>query len=210
MAYVDWAIQGPAIANCNCDFSCPCQFNALPTHGDCRAMTAGKIDKGHFGNVDLSGLSWCWMFAWPKAVHQGDGEALLVIDDRATKAQREALQAILSGRETAPGANVFNVYASTLSKIHDPIYAPIELELDIDGRTGHVRIPGIMDTSAEPIRNPVTGQPHRARVALPNGFEYREAEFASGGTQANGPVKLAFERSHAHLYSMHMTTNGVV
>jgi len=57
MAYVDWSISGPEIANCNCDFSCPCQFNALPTHGDCRAMTAMRIDKGHFGDLDLSGVS---------------------------------------------------------------------------------------------------------------------------------------------------------
>ena len=56
MAYVDWSLQGHSIANCNCDFGCPCQFNTLPTHGDCRAMTAVKIDKGHFGDVDLSGL----------------------------------------------------------------------------------------------------------------------------------------------------------
>ena len=55
MAFVDWSLQGHSIANCNCDFGCPCQFNTLPTHGDCRAMTAVKIDKGHFGDVDLSG-----------------------------------------------------------------------------------------------------------------------------------------------------------
>ena len=55
--------------NCNCDFGCPCQFNTLPTHGDCRAMTAVKIDKGHFGEVDLSGLAFCGMFTWPGAIH---------------------------------------------------------------------------------------------------------------------------------------------
>ena len=69
----------PAIANCNCDFSCPCQFNSLPTHGDCRAMTALRIDKGHFGDVDLSGVTWCGMFAWPKAIHEGNGEAFAVM-----------------------------------------------------------------------------------------------------------------------------------
>ena len=49
-----------------------------------------------------------------------------------------------------------------------------------------------------------------ARVALPHGFEYHEAEFASGNTRANGPIKLALDKSHAHLYQMHITTNGVV
>ena len=98
MAYVDWSLQGHSIANCNCDFGCPCQFNTLPTHGDCRAMTAVKIDKGHFGDVDLSGLAFCGMFAWPGAIHFGNGEAFVVISDHANEAQRNALLTILSGQ----------------------------------------------------------------------------------------------------------------
>ncbi len=100
MAYVDWSLQGHSIANCNCDFGCPCQFNTLPTHGDCRAMTAVKIDNGHFGDVDLSGLAFCGMFAWPGAIHFGNGEAFVVISDHANEAQRNALLTILSGKET--------------------------------------------------------------------------------------------------------------
>ena len=102
MAYVDWSISGPEIANCNCDVGCPCQFMALPTHGDCRAMTAMRIEKGHFGDVDLGGVSWCGMFAWPKAIHEGNGEAFVVISEHATPAQRDALLTILSGRELLP------------------------------------------------------------------------------------------------------------
>jgi hypothetical protein len=109
MAYVDWSLQGHSIANCNCDFGCPCQFNSLPTHGDCHAMTAVKIEKGHFGEVDLSGLAFCGMFAWPRAIHLGNGEAFVVISEHATEAQRNALLTILSGQETAPGATIFNL-----------------------------------------------------------------------------------------------------
>src|SRR3954471_14862210 len=97
MTLVDWRMQGLEIANCNCDWGCPCQFNALPTHGDCRAMTAMRIDRGHFGDLDLSGLSWCGMFSWPKAIHLGHGQALVAISDKANQAQREALLTILSG-----------------------------------------------------------------------------------------------------------------
>jgi len=209
MAYVDWSMQGPAIANCNCDLSCPCQFNALPMHGDCRAMTAVRIDKGHFGNVDLGGVSWCGMFAWPKAIHQGNGEACVVISDHATQAQREALLTILTGKETVPGATIFNVFASTLTKLHDPIFAPIELTLDLDKRVGRVRVAGVIDTTIGPIHNPISGAEHRARVVLPNGFEYHEAEFASGNTRANGPIKLSLDNGHSHVYTMNMTTQGV-
>ncbi len=208
MAFVDWSMRGPEINNCNCDFSCPCQFNVLPTYGDCRAMTAMRIDKGHFGDVDLSGVTWCGMFAWPKAIHEGNGEAFVVISDHATPAQRNALLTILSGQETDPGATIFNVFAPTFAKMHDPVFAPIEFDFDLDKRKGRVRIAGVIDTDVEPIRNPVTGQEHRVRVQLPNGFEFREAEFASGETSAKGAINLAFDHSHAHLAMLNLSTHG--
>jgi hypothetical protein len=49
MAYVDWRIKGPQLSTCNCQVGCPCQFNALPTHGDCRAADPLALDwtSGH-------------------------------------------------------------------------------------------------------------------------------------------------------------------
>jgi hypothetical protein len=208
MAYVDWSIRGPEIANCNCDYGCTCQFNARPTHGDCRAMTAVRIDEGHFGPVDLRGVAFCGMFAWPKAIHEGNGEAFVVISDHATEAQRNALLTILSGQETVPGTTIFNVFAPTLAKMHDPVFAKIEFDLDLEKRVGHVRVANVIDTAIEPIRNPVTGAEHRAQVSLPKGFEYRMAEFASGRTRANGPIKLTLDKSHSHLTMLHLTTQG--
>ncbi len=208
MAYVDWRMRGPEIATCNCDWGCPCQFNARPTHGDCRGMVAMRIDEGHFGNVNLSRVRWCSMIAWPKAVHEGNGEALTIIDAEATEAQRDAVLAILSGQETEPGATIFNVFAAMLTKVHDPIYARIEFDVDIDRRIGRVRVAGVMDTKVEPIRNPVTGDEHRVRVILPNGFEFGEAEFASGTTLASDPVKLAYSNAYAHIAMLDLCTRG--
>ena len=209
MPYVDWRIRGPEILNCNCDWGCPCQFNALPTNGNCRAVAAMRIDEGHFGDVDLSGLKWAAMFAWPEAIHFGHGEAFIVIDERADEAQRNALLTILSGQETEPGATIFNVFATTLEKVHEPAFLPIEFEADIERRTGRVAISGIVDTRVEPIRNPVTGAEHRARVTMPEGFEYREAEYASGSTEAQGPVGLSWGGRHAHLAMLDMSPAGV-
>lgn len=208
MTYVDWRIRGPEISNCNCDWGCPCQFNALPTHGDCRAMTAMHIDQGHFGEVSLDGLKWVGMFAWPKAIHEGHGEAFVVVDDKASPEQREAILTILSGGETEPGATIFNVFATVIDHIHDPVFLPILFEADRERRVGRVSVAGVIDTEVNPIRNPITGDEHRARVALPNGFEYKEAEFASGDTNAGGPVSLSWTSSHAHLAILDLSTHG--
>ena len=51
-----WEIQGRELANCNCAYGCPCQFNALPTDGTCEAAVGYEIDTGHYGDVKLDGL----------------------------------------------------------------------------------------------------------------------------------------------------------
>lgn len=210
MAYVEWRMRGPEIANCNCDWGCPCQFNALPTRGHCRAMTAQRIDEGYFGDTDLSGLAWCGMFAWPGPIHHGGGEAFVVVDERADEAQRKAILTILSGQETEPGATIFNVFATVIDTHHPPAFLPIEFDLDIDRRSGRVFVEGIIDTRVSPITNPVTGAEHRARVTLPHGFEYREAEYASGNTGAKGPVELDWQSRHAHVAMLDLSTRGPV
>lgn len=210
MAYIDWSIKGPELATCNCDWGCPCQFNARPTHGDCRAAVAMRIDQGHFGDVRLDGLVWAGMFAWPGAIHEGKGQGQPVLDERADERQREAILKILAGEETEPGATVFNVFASVIDTFHEPLFKPIEFDVDMEARTGRFAVPGLVEARGEPITNPVTGKAHRARVALPHGFEYTEAEFASSTTTATGKVPLDWMRGHGHFAMLHLTNTGPV
>ena len=53
---VEWRIKGTELANCNCAYGCPCQFNALPTHGNCRAAVAFEIEEGHFATMRTASL----------------------------------------------------------------------------------------------------------------------------------------------------------
>lgn len=210
MAHVDWMIRGLTISTCNCDFGCPCQFSALPTHGDCRAAVGMRIEEGHFADVSLDGATWVGLFAWPGAIHEGNGEALVILDESTSEAQREALLTILSGQETEPGATIFNVFAGTLTTMHEPRFLPIDWEGDMETRRGHFSVPGIVEAEATPIVNPISGEENRARVTLPEGFEYTEAEYASGTVSAHGDIPLAWENSHAHFAIYHMTPQGVV
>ena len=208
MAYTDWRITGPELSTCNCNWGCPCQFNAGPSHGHCRAGVAVRIDQGHFGEVRLDDLHFVGMFAWPGAIHEGNGEAFVVLDERADARQQEALLTILSGKETEPGATIFNVFAATFARMHPPVRRPIEFEIDIARRRGRFRVPGLIEGEGEPIRNPVTGEEHRARVALPTGFEYREAEFGSSRTRADGAIPLDWANGHSHFCMLDLGPRG--
>lgn len=199
MAYVDWMIKGKKLGGCNCDFGCPCEFNGRPSRGSCEGWEAMEIDQGWFGDVRLDGLRIASRYRWPGAVHEGGGHAQSFIDERASARQREALGQILGGKEQEP-TTVFNIYGSTIVKEHDTIYAPIEFEWDLGARTGRLRIPNAIEASLQPIRNPVTGKPHRALIKLPEGFEYREAEMASGQAKSSGDIALELDGTYGALW----------
>ena len=106
-------------------------------------------------------------------MHEGNGAAQIIIDDSADAAQRDALVKIMSGQEQEPGATVFSVFASTFTTVYDPIFTHIDLEIDIEARRGTIHVAGLIEAQGEPLKNPITGNEHRARIDLPNGFESR-------------------------------------
>ena len=210
MSFTDWMISGPSISSCNCAYGCPCQFNALPTDGTCRAAVGMQIEKGHYGKVKLDGLRFGATAAWPGPIHMGHGEILPIVDERATPEQREALLKIMSGQDTEPGATFFNVYVSMCDKVHEPMFKPIEFNVNLKTCEGHFNVPDVVDVKTEAILNPMTKKPHHAKVSLRQGFEYTEAEYASGTVTSKGPIALATVGRHAHLAQLHLTGQGVV
>lgn len=208
--YVDWAMQGYEFVNCNCAWGCPCQFNGPPTNGDCRALGFGLIEKGHFGEVSLDGLKWGILAAWPRAVHLGNGKLQTIIEERANAKQRHAIETITHGGETEPGTLIWQVFSTTITEFLPTLYKPIELKIDYAARTARVNVPGVVEGTAESIRNPVTGEPHPVRVKMPTGFEFDESEVLSGTGKARGPIELNLDGSHAHIARINWTTHGVV
>jgi hypothetical protein len=160
MTMVDWSVKGLAYGNCNCDYSCPCQFESLPTHGGCEGFEVTRIDRGHFGDVTLDGL--CGV--------------------------------------------VFREMSST---VHEPLFLPIEFQMDLDGRTARVSIPGIVESAGEPIKSPASGEEHRVRIDIPDGIEFRVAEIGSASTKATGAIKLELKDSYGQFNHLYHTGSGV-
>jgi hypothetical protein len=206
-----WEFKGRELVNCNCEYGCNCQFNALPDKGHCHAVAAIHIDEGKHGDTRLDGLNVVGIFKWPAAIHLGNGEALPIVDERADEKQREALLKIMSGQDTDPFATVFAVFASTLTKVNEPAFAPIEFEVDVDSRRGRLSIPGYVEMTGEPIRNPVTGAESRPQIVLPDGFEYEVANIGSASSlTTGGPMDIEIESKYAQFANLHLSSHGVV
>jgi hypothetical protein len=205
-----WEIKGREFGNCNCSYGCPCQFNALPTHGYCHGLAVFDIEQGFHGSTPLDGLKAAAIFRWPGSIHEGKGECVHVIDRKAMPEQCTALLRILRGEDTEPGATVFQVFASTCDTMHEPMVADIAFELDVDGRTAKAKIDGVMEAKGAPILNPITGAEHRVRIHQPNGFEFAEAEIGRGWSKTGGPIVFELADSYWQFAEIHLCQSGMV
>jgi hypothetical protein len=207
---IEWEIHGLEFGNCNCAYGCGCQFNALPTHGDCRAVAFFRIDRGHFGKTRLDGLNMAFAVKWPGPVHEGRGQMQPIIAAEADPDQRQALLSIMTGRETDAMATFFAVYASTCERIQDPVYAQIGIDADMRARSARCEAVGAATGRGQPILNPVTGKEHRVGIVLPNGFEYTQNEVGRGWSESFGAVTMKLEDSYAQWCELHLNRRGVM
>ena len=128
----------------------PVQRTSYPRN--CEAVVGIVIDEGNHGGAKFDGLKFAGVFSWPGPIHKGHGQAVPIVDERASPAQREAILRIMSGQDTEPGATFFQVYGSMLEKVHDLIFAKIGLEIDVNARKARFIVPNERAVSRSSIR----------------------------------------------------------
>ena len=189
-----WMLKGREMANCNCEYGCNCQFGGLPDKGGCQAVVGLDIEEGRYGEVDLSGLKVAAAF----------------VDERASAEQRNALLTIMTGGDTDPFATVFAVFAAMVETFHEPQFVPIEFDVDVEARTGRLRIDGKAEMDGVPIRSVVSGEPIRAQIRLEGGFEYEVAEVGSGTSRSISPIAFSHANSYGQFARIHLDSHGIV
>jgi hypothetical protein len=184
----EWALRGTVFIACNCDYGCPCNFNARPTQGYCEGQWTWHIDEGRFGGVDLDGLTLTIAVKWPGAIHEGDGNALILFDERADEAQQAALRTLVGGDVGGP----WGVLAWTWPTIDGPHLVPYDVVED--GVGFRVRAGDLFELESEPIRNPVTQAEVTPGAVLPQGIILKRPDFGSSKRLRVGG-KLEYEYS---------------
>jgi len=174
MLNVKWSLEADYVQACNCDYGCPCEFEAPPTTGICQGTSAWLIREGKFGNVGLDGLGICACIDVPGPLHKGNGTIKWFYDERATAEQRDALLKLTTGQA---GGMPFEIFTMVFNKVLDPVYAPMKFE--VSGLTATVKIGKEISVRTEPIKNPVTGTDEQIRVEHGTGFMFKSAECVS-------------------------------
>jgi hypothetical protein len=170
---MDWELKGTVIVACNCDYGCPCNFNARPTKGKCEGTWTWHVDRGVFGETSLDDLNFTVCVDWPGAIHEGNGEALILVDERADEAQREAIETLVGGDAGGP----WGVLAWTWPTIHGP--KPVTYDLHLDGIKTRVKAGDSYEVISETIKNPVSGAEVHPGATLPEGIVFKEAHFGA-------------------------------
>jgi hypothetical protein len=148
------------------------------------------------------------MVHWPKALHYGNGTAVVFIDDAADDAQREALVKILSGEAGCP---LFEILSEIVTTVHGPHYVPIEWEFDQEARSARLAVEGKFETESRPLTIPATDDKQRIRVQMPGGLEYKEAEVAlTALLSSSAEVKFDWKGTHSSLATVEHTDEALV
>jgi hypothetical protein len=172
MANPQWQISGEYFEACSCDSVCPCPTSGLaarPTKEVCDAGLVFNVQRGQYGSTRLDGLSFAVLLHTPGPMIQGGWTVGLVVDERASKEQRDALTTIASGQSGGPMAALAPMIANFGGVEAKPI------RIESSGMRRSVSIVGMLDIAvegipgakdSEPIYLDNVGHPAASRLAL--------------------------------------------
>lgn len=152
---MSWQIRGEYFENCNCDILCPCLTSSMQGPADserCMVPMICHIREGFFNDVALNGLNFVMMIDAPAVMAEGNWRAALYIDERADEHQREAIQAILSGKH----GGVPEVLSGLVGEQMGVKYVPIAFEQS--GLRWRAEVPDIMEFEVQGVTSPGSDQ----------------------------------------------------
>jgi hypothetical protein len=186
-----WQLNGNVLIACNCDWGCPCNFNARPSRGHCEGGWIWMIDRGHVDAVQLDGLGLALFADWPGAIHEGGGRAVCYLDERADAAQRTALTSVLFGELGGPWGLFRKTY--DLSRPD-----PARFEVSLAQQQTRAKIGSAVELEMQAIRNPVTQAEAHPEIVLPEGLVTKHGHLA---TSKVFRVRAGVEYDHSGQYA---------
>lgn len=184
---VAYHLKGRIIGACNCDWGCPCSFEAPPTYGNCDGNYNWHIDEGHYGGVRLDGLTVSSFIRFPGAPHEGNATGVVFVDEHASSAQRAAIETML---KTIPP---FSIFLSLISHFLGFRYVPYTVHFD--GIRSQLTIPDTVEVQLTPMKNPVTGEDELATLYKPTGLTSKEHELCATATYRVTTEGMAYDHS---------------
>jgi hypothetical protein len=177
-----WRLEGQYLEACTCKGACPCLFLGAPTEGDCTALVAWHIDRGHYGELRLDDLNVAVALHSPGPMYEGKWKVVLYLDKGADALQTHALGEIFGGKAGGHPA----VLASFIGEVLGVEQVPMRYE----GGKRQVRV--AIGDGAEAVLQAMEGQDgsevtvHNHPFAVAPGFPLTAARSSSLRHDAHG------------------------
>lgn len=143
-----YQLEGTLLEVCSCDVLCPCWIGEDPDGGTCDSFLAYNLDKGTIRGVDVSGLTLISAVNIPGNVLEGNWRQLVLIDDRATEEQADAMLDAFSGKLGGPLADLAALVGERVAVER----APISHEI-VDG-AGTLNVGDKIECAVHPYKGP--------------------------------------------------------
>ena len=117
------------------------------------------------------------MIDWPKAIHEGNGKAVFIVEPDTTDEQIASLSEIYTGQL---GGDPWGILGTTFEVV-GLAKAPISFEGN--GLQTTMTAEGYGRATGDTFKNPVTGEAHQAQIVLPDGFIWTKGECGIGTFQ---------------------------
>jgi hypothetical protein len=145
---VGYRVEGDLLEVCDCGVLCPCWVGEDADNGTCEAIVAYHVSKGEIEGTDVSGLSLALMVHIPGNILKGNWRAAVFMDERASKAQEEALLKVWTGQLGGPVAD----FAKLIGEVVAVKRASISF--DIKEGAGTLKVDGYADAALAPFKGP--------------------------------------------------------
>jgi hypothetical protein len=150
------------------------------TYGECLGALSWRIEKGHADGLDLAGLGVVLATRYSDDEEGSPWSFVLYVDERGDDAQREALEAIFTGR--LPGSQVEH-FPWAWKESHRLAVRPAEIEIEhLPGR-GWFRAGGFVEVrvarpveSGETVTCVIPGHERSGRELVAESLEVRDGE----------------------------------
>lgn len=185
-----WQMTSQMIEFCSCKLLCPCFVgpDGVPDQGWCAGALVFDIDKGEVDGVKVDGCCAALGAHWPGNFFAGNGTARLYLNERCDEQQREALEAVFTGRK---GGLFEGLMGAVVARWLPSKTVPIDITR---GNSLSIRIGDIAEASVRPLTG-AEGKPISVEgLPAQQAFQSTSMDLASSkGTRWSDPDMQAWE-----------------
>ena len=143
-----YEVRGRLLEVCTCNVLCPCWVGEDPDgDGTCDSILGWYVDSGTVQGVDVSDRCLCVSVHIPGTVLAGNWKAAVLVDDRCSEEQQQALLSVFTGQLGGAVADLAALIGEVVA------VERVQITFDVVDGKGEIRIGDLAEARLTPMRS---------------------------------------------------------